>query len=56
MTLPPHERDAGSGLGNLWFWWGLMVVASVAVWIVLRGPKNNFRKLLLRGWFGPDYS
>ena len=36
LTLPPYERDAGSGLGNLWFWWGLMVVASIAVWIVLR--------------------
>ena len=23
-TLPPHERDAGSGLGNLLFWWGLL--------------------------------
>ncbi len=35
-TLPPHERDAGGALGNLWFWWGLMIVASIAVWIVLR--------------------
>ena len=35
-TLPPQERDAGSGLGNLWFWWGLLCVASIAVWIVLR--------------------
>ena len=35
-TLPPHERDAGSGLGNLWIWWGLMMAASVAVWFVLR--------------------
>ncbi|MEI8375935.1 MAG: hypothetical protein WCJ35_24185 [Planctomycetota bacterium] len=34
--LPPHERDAGSGLGNLLFWWCLMFVASVSVWIVLR--------------------
>ena len=24
VTLPPYERDAGSGLGNLWFWWGLL--------------------------------
>ena len=35
-TLPPHEQDAGSGLGNLWFWWGLMFAASIAVWIVLQ--------------------
>ena len=34
--LPPHERDAGSGLGNLLFWWGLWFVASITVWIVLR--------------------
>jgi SSS family solute:Na+ symporter len=36
VRLPPHERDAGAGLGNLLFWWGLMFVASMAVWIVLR--------------------
>jgi len=34
--LPPHEKDAGSGLGNLLFWWSLMFLASVSVWIVLR--------------------
>ena len=34
--LPPHERDAGAGLGNLLVWWGLLLVASIAVWIVLR--------------------
>ena len=36
VTLPPHESDADSGLGNLWFWWGFLVVGSIAVWIVLR--------------------
>ena len=36
VTLPPQERDAGSGPGNIMFWWGLLVVASIAVWIVLR--------------------
>ena len=35
-TLPPQEREAGGGLGNLWFWWGLWCMASIAVWIVLR--------------------
>ena len=35
-TLPPQEREAGSGLGNLLFWWGLLFVALIAVWIVLR--------------------
>jgi SSS family solute:Na+ symporter len=35
-TLPPHERDAGSGLGNLWFWWGLLFAGSIGVWIGLR--------------------
>jgi SSS family solute:Na+ symporter len=35
-TLPPHERDAGAGLGNLWFWWGLLFASSIAVWIGLR--------------------
>jgi SSS family solute:Na+ symporter len=35
-TLPPHERDAGAGLGNLLVWWGLLCAASLAVWIVLR--------------------
>ena len=30
-TLPPHERDAGAGSGNLWFWWGLLFVASIGV-------------------------
>ncbi len=35
-TLPPHERDAGSGAGNLLFWAGLLIVASLAIWIVFR--------------------
>ena len=36
LMLPPYERDAGSGLWNLWFWWGLLLVASIVVWIVFR--------------------
>ncbi len=36
VTLPPYERDAGSGLGNLWIWWGLLLAASIALWVVLR--------------------
>jgi SSS family solute:Na+ symporter len=36
VALPPYERDAGSGPGNLIFWWGLLLVASIVVWIVLR--------------------
>ena len=35
-TLPPHERDAGSGAGNLLFWAGLLIVASLVIWIILR--------------------
>lgn len=34
--LPPHEQDAGSGFGNLVFWWAVMIAANVAVWVVLR--------------------
>jgi SSS family solute:Na+ symporter len=36
VRLPPHERDAGSGLGSLLLWWGMMFIASVALWVVLR--------------------
>ena len=36
LSLPLHDRDAGAGLGNIWIWWGLLLAASVALWIVLR--------------------
>ena len=30
------SETPGPGLGNLWFWWGLLFAGSIAVWIMLR--------------------
>lgn len=34
--LPPYEQRLGEGPGNLLVWWGLLVMLTAAVWIVLR--------------------